>query len=217
MALRVAGKQGHQVYAKMHVHVPSTGTLSFDLQVSSEADWDYATVYTGSQSPQFHDPRIPDKWVETFIHRLSGEHKSRFSVPVQGGEFVAIVYEKDWAEDVGEDTMYVSDMSFVTTDPALYGVGKATDTAEVQILNGDTVVATVISPYPATELTLAQLPQGAQTFIRLQKNIFSSGAMKVEQRTSPRATEFTSALGVQIGSGKAETVIDKNNRDPSLQ
>jgi hypothetical protein len=202
------GSQGDLTTSKVHLRAPSAGTFSFNLRVSSEAGWDYAYVYKSKTPTTFHDPTAPETRPENeqFLFRLAGEHESRFSVPISAGGYVAISYEKDWAFSEGEDKMWISNIVFDTVDTSLFTTPTGTSPV-VEIMNGETVVATVPSPYNSVTLSSTELPAGADTYIRMQNQVLSSGAMQITQNTQPIANDYTVTTDQIMRSGASEQVV----------
>ena len=210
----ISGTQNDQTYARMHVTVPLTGTLQLKLRVSSEAGWDFARVYTDSNTASdFYDPQDTNVMNRPIGARysfsLSGNHESDITIPVTKGQFVAITYEKDWAVSEGDDTLFVSDLQFIASNVSKYKVGDADSVPSIEILSDNVVVKKVDFPYNSFDLNAVEFPQQSTKELRIQDQLFQSGQIIISQNSMPILSESTLVANAVIGGGFSEKIINR--------
>jgi outer membrane biosynthesis protein TonB len=131
--------------------ITQSGTLSWSLQMSSEQDYDFGSLYRTTGSPAQHTPGGAIPGTVTTLSVRSGTQTASGTLSVTSGQYVVVTYTKDDSGDVGTDNITVT-LSITPTPTA-----TATPTPEPTATPTPTPEPTA-TPTPTPEPTATPTP-----------------------------------------------------------
>lgn len=129
-------KDKHSYGAYMDVFFTDSGTFTFTYTVSTESGWDKFNVYAKANGNPY----------QQILKDISGEATDTVTLTVEAGDYIYFQYSKDSSGSRGNDTVTLSNLTFVTdefyTKSVLsFNTVGGNEIADLEVYNNAKIVA----------------------------------------------------------------------------